>query len=110
MQPGRCDRFMRTERISWASGDVDMSLVPRKRQQSETGVPRWVGLTWGIWENTLVGINRFRLAFPGRDFVFKVFVEQGGFPGFECGTGQMLDDREARAIIDDLAEGVRTTF
>ena len=57
---------------AWSSGSVALVAMP-----DHTGARL---MTWGTWTNALIGVNQFRLAYPGLDVSFKVLLrdEQHG--------------------------------
>ena len=65
----------------WDSEEIDYLIV--LPQESEEPV-----LTWGIWTNALIGINRFRLAYPGLDFDFVIHIMPGEV---YVGNGHLFD-------------------
>ena len=48
-------------------------------------------LTYGIFDDALLGVNQFRLFYPHLDFVYEIFVYPDGEPESEVcvGIGEM---------------------
>lgn len=81
--------FLDEPRYQWDEGEVYLSLEPFDVQPAEEPPPQEVGLTWGIMMYTLVGLNRFRLRYPGLAFSFNIAVEQGGYDEFVTAYGRL---------------------
>ena len=91
--PAKREDFMRGNYYEWNhwGGSEFIGLEPERVVPAMAAPPALVGPTWGIWTNALVGINRFRIAYPNLDFQFRVFVQQGGYEEFCAAFGKLLD-------------------
>ena len=56
----------------WSSGSTLLMAIPKRQ------TPKM--MTWGAWANALIGINQFRLAYPGLDIWFNILL-QGNLQG-----------------------------
>ena len=70
-----------------------LSLEPETAQRAADrgNRPRYVGMTWGVWANVLVGMVRFCVKYPGLDFEFGVSVQEGGFRGVGIAGGELRE-------------------
>ena len=48
-----------------------------------------VGLTYNVWTNCLIAINRFRLAYPGVYFSYDIYIDAGGYKHLFVGYGKV---------------------
>lgn len=48
-----------------------------------------VGLTYNVWTNCLIAINRFRLAYPGVYFSYDIYIDAGGYMHLFVGYGKV---------------------
>ena len=66
-----------------------LSVRPRDPEPSREGPKRQISLTWGIWTNALIGINRFRTAYPELEFLFSLSIKDGGYEKVAVGNGYL---------------------
>ncbi|MDI1492566.1 MAG: hypothetical protein OHK93_003780 [Ramalina farinacea] len=74
--PQQRDQFMNRHQYTWYSddGDISLGVLPYTPQPSTDPPYAPVGLTYKIWEYSLIGINQFRLAYPGLNFRFEIYI------------------------------------
>lgn len=103
--PEKRDTYMVGNYYEWNNGGGSefIGLEPERVVPAMVKPPWFVGPTWGIWTNALIGINRFRLAYPGLDFQFKVYVAQGGFEDFNAAFGKLLDLSPSTVAVGDVS-------
>ena len=51
---------------TWSSGSLILVVIP-----SQLSIRL---MTWGTWANALIGLNHFRLAYPGLDVCFRILL------------------------------------
>ena len=76
--PGRHDQFLNPHQYTWYSDDGDLSLgvLPYTPRPSTEPPYAMVGLTYKILEYSLIGLNQFRLAYPGLNFRFEIYINK----------------------------------
>ena len=72
-----------------------------------------VGLTYNIWMNCMIAINRFRLAYPGVYFSYDIYIDAGGYMHLFAGYGKVSIGPRPGAVGsaqgEDNANQVATT-
>ena len=71
-----------------------------------------IRLTHGIWMSCLIGINRFRLAYPGLYFNFEIYIDIDEIEEI-IGKGGLEEDHSLQAPVataEDVAVTKRSAF
>lgn len=98
------DGYMNNKLRYWGheSGSVFLGLEPKKVVPAKVTPPWFVGPRWGIWVSALIGINKFRTAYPGLDFEFRIYIEQGGFDEFYAAFGMLWDPLRGDHTVENI--------
>lgn len=85
--------FMISPEYEWKVRPMYLTLDPNDRQRAANfgDRPRYVALTWGIWTNALLGLQRFTTMYPRLDFDFAIQVHEGGAEKLVIAKGELRE-------------------
>lgn len=74
---------------TWDDVTILLTIVAADDPPSTYSPFESVGLTYNIWTNCLIAINRFRLAYPGVYFSYDIYINAGGYLNLFVGYGMV---------------------
>lgn len=106
IQPGLHNQFMDPRPYTWQGTQVFLGVEPLRAVPSTDPPHELIGLTYDIWLSCLIGISRFRRAYPGVYFKFEIYVAINDDEEVYIGRGGLLRAPSLQApaaTADDVA-------
>ena len=113
IDPRLHNQFMDQHLYTWQDTQTLLGVEAYRPVPAEDPPYELVGLTHGIWLSCLIGINQFRLAYPGLYFEFEIYVEIDEIEEDYVGRGGLLEASPLQAPVasaEDVAVTKRSAF